>query len=263
MAATLGLVGGMGMAACLLAASISRAQAAGEQDAAARAIIDKAIKAHGGADKLSQFKAVSAKWVGKRKVENVFYWDAVYVVTYEMPEKIRFDAEVENPNGEKFSFWRVVNGKKGWQGWPRGMRDLKEAEVAQLVDEIYTHWLASLVPLKDKGFEFSLVGDVTVDGNDAVGVRVSSKGRPDVNLFFDKKTGLVIKSDRRATDLSTNQEYTAESIYRDHKAFHGVMWPTGRIDRRDGMDLEENTGRFELREFQAHDKLDEKLLAKP
>jgi len=266
MVATLALVIGIGigMAGSFLAANVSRAQARGEgEDAEARAIIDKAIKAHGGADKLSQFKAVSAKWVGKRKVENMFYWDAVYVVTYEMPDKIRFDAEVENPNGEKFSFRRVVNGKKGWQGWARGMRDLKEAEVAQIVDELYAHWLASLVPFKDKGFEFSRVGDITVDGKDAVGVRVSCKGRPDVNLFFDKKTGLAIKSERRAKDPGTNQEYTAESIYRDHKAFQGVMWPTNRLDRRDGMDLEENSGRFELSEYQAHDKLEEKSLAKP
>ena len=264
--AMLALVGGigMGLAASFLAASVSRAQAAGErEDAEARAIIDKAIKAHGGADKLSQFKAVSAKWVGKHKVENMFYWDAVRVVTYEMPDKIRFDFEVENPKGGKFAFSRVVNGKKGWQGSVRGTRDLKEAEVAQIVDELYAHWLASVVPLKDKGFEFSLFGNVTVDGKDAVGVRVSCKGRPDVNLFFDKKTGLVIKSERRAKDPGTNEEYTAESIYRDHKAFQGVMWPTNRLDRRDGMDLEENSGRFELSEFQAHDKLEEKSLARP
>jgi hypothetical protein len=47
----LALVGGigMGMVASFLAASVSRAQAAGEQaeDVEARAIIDKAIKAHG------------------------------------------------------------------------------------------------------------------------------------------------------------------------------------------------------------------------
>ena len=131
------------------------------------------------------------------------------------------------------------------------------------MDELYAHWLASLVPLKDKGFEYSPVGSVTVDGKDAVGVRVSCKGRPDVNLFFDKETGLVIKSERRAKDLRTNEEYTAESIYRDHKAFQGVMWPTTRLDRRDGMDLEEDSGRFELSEFQAHDKLEEKSLARP
>src|SRR5262245_4672798 len=180
-----------------------------------------------------------------------------------MPDKIRFDIEVENPKGGTFSFSRVVNGKKGWQGSVRGTRDLKEAEVAQIVDELYAHWLASLVPLKDKGFELSPLGIVTVDGKDAVGVRVSCKGRPDVNLFFDKQTGLAIKSERRAKDPLTNEEYTAESIYRDHKAFQGVMWPTNRIDRRDGMDLEENSGRFELSEFQALGKLAESSLARP
>lgn len=255
---------GMGLAASFLTASVGRAQAGGERDdAEARAIIDRAIKAHGGADKLSQFKAVSAKWIGKHKVENMFYWDAVRVVTYEMPDKIRLDFEVENPKGGKFAFSRVVHGKKGWQGSVRGTRDLKEAEVAQISDELYAHWLASVAPLKDKGFEFSLVGNVSVDDKDAVGVRVSCQGRPDVNLFFDSKTGLVIKSERRAKDPGTNQEYTAESIYREHKAFQGVMWPTNRLDRRDGMDLEENSGRFELSEFQAHDKLEEKSLARP
>lgn len=263
MVAMLALGCGMAMAASFLVASDSRAQAAGEPDAEARAIIDKAIKAHGGADPLSQFKAVSAKWAGKHKVENMFYWDAVRVVTYEMPDKIRFDFEVENPNGVKFAFTRVVNGKKGWQGSVRGTRDLKETEVAQITDEIYTHWLASMVPLNGKGFEFSLVGNATVDGKDAIGVRVACQGRPDVNLYFDKKTGLVIKSERRARDPGTKEEYTAESIYRDHKAFQGVLWPTSRLDRRDGMDLEENSGRFELSGFQAHDKVEEKSLARP
>src|SRR5262245_39797993 len=209
MVAMLTLVGGiaMGMAASVLVANHSRGQAAGEQgeDAETRGIIDKAIKAHGGADKLSQFKAVSAKWVGKHKIENVFYGDAVYVVTYEMPDKIRFDIEVENPKGGRFAFFRVVNGKKGWQGSTRGTRDLNEAQVAHIVDGMYAHWLASVVPLKDKGFEFSPVGSVTVDGKGAIGVRVSCKDRPDVNLFFDKKTCLAIKSERRAKDPVTNE----------------------------------------------------------
>jgi hypothetical protein len=266
---------GMGVAASILATSflvarVSRAEAAGEgEDAQARAIIDKAIQAHGGADKLSQFKAVSAKWVGKHKIENQYYGDAIRVVTYEMPaDKIRFDFEVENPKGNNFAFSRVVSGKKGWQGSGRRTRDLNEAEVTQIVDELYAHWLASVVPLqdvllKDKGFAFSVWGNIAVDGKDAVGVRVSCQGRPDVLLFFDKQTGLVIKSERRAKDPVTNREYTAESSYRDHKAFQGVMWPTIRLDRRDGQDLEENSGRFELSEFQALEKLEDSSLAKP
>ena len=71
------------------------------------------------------------------------------------------------------------------------------------------------------------------------------------------------KSERRAKDPVTNREYAAESIYRDHKPFQGVMWSTIRLDRRDGQDLEENSGRFELSEFQAVGKLEESSLARP
>ena len=65
--ARLALVGEIGMAlaasllaASFMAASISCAQAADvREDAQVRAIIDKAVQAHGGAEKLSQFQAVS------------------------------------------------------------------------------------------------------------------------------------------------------------------------------------------------------------
>ena len=55
-------------------------------------------------------------------------------------------------------------------------------------------------------------------------------------------TWLVLKSERRTRDPLTGQEFSAESIYRDHKLFDGVFWPTRRIDRRDGKDLEDNAG---------------------
>ena len=41
------------------------------------------------------------------------------------------------------------------------------------------------------------------------------------------------------------------------------MWPTVRIDRRDNRDLDENSGRFELSDFQAREKVDEAALARP
>jgi len=251
-----------------LAASASHAQTDAERASAElRAIIDKGIQAHGGAEKLGEFKAVSAKWTGKHKVENMFYWDAVRTVTYQMPDKIRLDYEVMNPNGNTFAFTRVVSGQKGWQGRAGGSRDLPANDVTHITEEFYAHSLASLVPFLDKNskdtFELSPFGTVTVDGKEAVGVGVACKGHPSVNLFFDKKTGLVIKSERRTKDPRTEEEYTAESIYRDHKEFQGVMWPTVRIDRRDNRDLDENSGRFELSDFQAREKVDEAALARP
>jgi hypothetical protein len=255
---------GLVLAASFLVARLSHAQEAGSGDAELRAIIDKAIKAHGGAEKLSQFKVVTAKGAGKHKVENVHFWDAVRTVKYEAPDKIRLDYEVMNPiNNTTFAFTRVVNGKKGWQGTAARTRDLSEADVTHICEEFYAHWLASAVPLQDKGFTFSPYGNFQVDGKDAVGVGVAFTGRPTVNLCFDKKSGLVVKSERRTKDPRTQEEYNAESIYRDHKEFQGVMWATGRLDRRDNIDLEEKSGLFELSDFRASDKLEEASLAKP
>lgn len=41
------------------------------------------------------------------------------------------------------------------------------------------------------------------------------------------------------------------------------MFPTTRIDFRDGRDLEENSGRFALSEYKAFEKLDEQFFTKP
>lgn len=262
------LVGGIGMGTGAflyqaLAARPAPAQAK-EPDgpAQARAVIDRAIKAHGGEANLNKFKAVRLKREGKQRREN-FYWDAVSIVTYQMPAKLRIDSEVQNPNGGQFSVFWIVNGDKGWQGSGNRVRELNKAQVTQLLDEMYAPWLASLVPLNDKSFAFSLVGPATVDDREAVVVKVSCQGRPDVNLYFDKKAGLLIKSERRAKDAATNQEYTTETYYRDHKAFQGVMWPTKRLDKRDGMELESGAGKYELSDYQALDTLDENLFAKP
>ncbi len=106
-----------------------------EPQSEARAVIDRAIKAHGGEENLSKFKAVSSKWEGKSKVEN-FYWDSTTSVIYQMPDKVRFDSEIRNPNGGKFSRAMAVNGTKGWRGPPTKARDLKDSDVAQILDDL-------------------------------------------------------------------------------------------------------------------------------
>ena len=46
--------------------------------------------------------------------------------------------------------------------------------------------------VKDKGYELALIGEVKVEDKPAIGVRVSVKGQKDINLFFDKQSGVRI-----------------------------------------------------------------------
>jgi len=241
----------------------TQANAVDDDPSGPRAVIARAIKAHGGAENLSKFKAFSVKWETKRKIENMFYWDSFNVVHYQLPAKVRIDSDVQNPNGIKFSLSTVVSGNNGWRGSKGRSRDIKDSEVNHMLDEMYAHWLASLTPLNDREFEFSPAGQATVDDKEAIGVTVTRKDRPDVNLYFDRKTGLLLKSERRTKDAMTGEEFTAESFYRDYKAFQGVMWATKRLDKRDGKEMDGGAGRFELSDYQALETLDEKLFDRP
>src|SRR5262249_38057105 len=77
------------------------------------------------------------------------------------------------------------------------------AEMGQFVHYIWVHQLAAL---RSPGFTLESLGESKLDGTAVRGVKVSAKGRRDVQLFFDAKTGLLIASESRALDETTGKE---------------------------------------------------------
>jgi hypothetical protein len=87
---------------------------------------------------------------------------------------------------------------------------------------------------------------------------VARKDRKDVNLYFDKETGLPVKSEVRLTDPN-GQEMSIEYSYRDFKEFDGLKHCT-RVTIKTGDGKEFN---LELSDVQAQGKLDAGLFAQP
>jgi broad specificity phosphatase PhoE len=70
----------------------------------------------------------------------------------------------------------------------------QEMETAAYVDEE----VSRLLPLlEDKKFELTSLPEATVLGKPAVGVNVRAKGKPDVKLYFDKQSSLLVKTEYR------------------------------------------------------------------
>jgi hypothetical protein len=163
------------------------------EDKDLRALIDKAIAAHGGEAKLAKFPAQTLKGTGKY---------------YGMGEAIDYTVEVASHN-QKFRFGMdmkvmsfdlkivvAVNGEKGWEKVNDDVKDIPADELAEHKEHMHSEAVASLLPLKkDKGYQLSLIGDVQVGDQAAVGVRVAKKGHRDVSLFFDKAKGHLVKSE--------------------------------------------------------------------
>jgi hypothetical protein len=224
-----------------------------------RAVIDRAIKELGGEANLSKFKGTSMKGKG------TYYGmgDGIpYTGEWEVmpPNKMRFTVE-SNANGQTFQFTGVVNGDKGWRKFNDDVKEMSKEEVAEEREHLYGDLVMTLVPLKDKGYQLASLGEVEVKGHQAIGVRVSHKGHRDVLIYFDKKSGLPVKSEMIVKDFmaSGDKEITQEMFMSDYKEFEGVKHATKGEMTRDGKRYVD----VEFTEIRPAEKLDDNLFGRP
>jgi hypothetical protein len=223
---------------------------------AARAVVDNAIRAHGGEANLAKFPASTLKLKG------TFHGlGSAATFTGETasqgPDRSKFVLETEI-NGEKIHLVTVLNRDRGWMKVEDETQEMDKEDLAEAKEEAYSEWLASLLPLKDKAFVLTTVREIKIDKRPALGVKVSSKDHRDTTLYFDKETGLLVKTETRVKDDS-GQEVTEETFLSDYKEVQGTRQATKFNVKRDGEPYLE----AEVTECKLAEKLDDKLFAKP
>ncbi len=212
---------------------------AGEREDAL-AIIDQAVKAHGGADALAKLRTAVRAGAG------VLYQGETKIpftdeLTLNLPAQWRDSVEIE----KKGRFAIAVNGDKGWQAVSGTVTDIGPERFKELQEEIYVLGLESLTPLQKASFELAPLPEIKVGDQPAVGVKVSSKGHADAKLYFDGRTHLLVKIERTAREagLKLDKEY----LFGDFKDFDGVKLPTRRMELLEGkivMELTSASYRF-------------------
>ena len=207
---------------------------AGEREDAL-AIIDQAVKAHGGADALAKVRtAVRAGrgtiFQGEMKIP---FTDEV---TLNLPNQWRDSVEID----KKGRFTIAVNGDKGWQDASGTVTEIGPAGFKELREEIYVLGLETLTPLQKAGYDLAPLPEIKVAGQPAVGVKVSSKGHADAKLYFDGQTHLLVKIEREAQEagLKLDKQYLFGELQglRRREAADAPDGIAGR-QARDGIDL--------------------------
>ena len=153
---------------------------------------------------------------------------------------------------------QAINGDKGWKIQRGKLQDLAPREIAQQKEELYGNWIATILPLKDPAFKLSPIAESKVDDKPAVGVRVSHKGYNDVDLYFDDKSGLLVKTLHRTT-RPDGKEVLSEFCYSDYKDFDGVKVATKFVRKIDGKAMAD----VQVTEVKLLDKIDDKEFEKP
>jgi hypothetical protein len=230
--------------------------AARADEAASRALIDRAIAAHGGEARLAKIVAVTAKLKG------TFHGlGAGVTFTGEMaaqtPDKLKIVIEAD-AQGQKIRLISVLNGDKGWSKFDDEVTELDKDELAEAQEEAYAEWVATLLPLKDKAFTMAALGEITVEGKPAFGVKVSRKDHRDVSLFFDKETALLVKTESRVHD-ELGMEVAEETFLGGYQDVEGTKQAIKYTIKRDGQLYLEG----EAFDYRLLDKLDDEVFARP
>lgn len=222
-----------------------------DDQADARALVEKAIAAIGGEAKLAKFTAET--W----KSKGTYYGmgDGVpYTGNYSLHWPGKFRMEIEGV------FVIVLNNDKGWVKAGDMVTELNADQFKHQQEEHYGGWVASLLPLKEKEFKLSTTGESKIDNRDCLGVRVSREMHRDVNLYFDKQTGLLAKCEHNvnAPELG-DKDVLQEVFYAGYQEADGVKVATKVTLKRDGKLFVE----AENSDIKAHGTLDDSVFAKP
>jgi hypothetical protein len=221
------------VAALLVACGPARAD-----DPKAKAILDKAIKALGGEDKLAKIEA--------------FSWKAM-------------DAEVifKGLDHMRRAFGVnlvVLAGDKGWRIVDGASVELAAEAIANEKRSMYLQAIPiTLLPLKRDDFVYEAAGEGKVGDKVADSLKITAPDGKDFTLFFDKETGLPVKEVAQL-EAPGGREVTAETTFSDYKDFGGIKKAT-RIEVKSfgfGSGFSQV-----ITEFKVLDKVGDDTFAKP
>ena len=167
-------------------------------------------------------------------------------------------AETEaDAHGSKFQVIKVIRRNKGWLRNGETLSEIDADTLASEHQQMYAAYLATLLPLKDKEYTLSLLGESKLGERTVVGVKVSHADRPAISLFFDKEKGWLLKA--AFTAKVQHREAKQIILYDDYRDSSGLKRPAKTAIWRDGRPLVEATNS----EFKPLDKVEAKVFEKP
>lgn len=212
--------------ALLVAGLFWHASQAIGQDERAEAVVQRAIEASGGADALATRRAMSCREKGTYFLNNesIPYRGNTRI---HWPDRLRLEVE------EVYTI--VLNGNRGWMKTDGKFEALTAVEHDEVHQQHYARWLASLTPLTESKCKLTYLGESTLNGAQVDGVRAGRDGEKTVDLYFDNKTGLLLKTRTMVSTADTAQKAIEEvNLFKEYKKVDGVLFPMQLVILHDG-----------------------------
>jgi hypothetical protein len=195
-------------------------------------IIEKAIRAHGGEDRLNGI-------VGFVLKERIIYEKGLTrIMEVVSAPPMRYRSEAKSGPEDKNTSLVVIDGDHGWL--KRG--DNVEVYPPTLLDSMWKNVIPysgprSILRLrarqKNPRCQFSTVGECTIEGHQAVGLRMKLEDGPQQTWYFDKESGLLLKTESRTANFE-GEDSVITTTSSDYQTFDGFPLARKETTERDG-----------------------------
>jgi hypothetical protein len=192
-----------------------------------RALIDRALAAAGGPEKLAQPRAYSFKQ--EMTAKNKSTPDGVVTKTtyyFQPPNRYRREEESQR-SGRPSKYIEVISGSRGWAKRDGVSQPLAPDAIKHPVEVQQGFGYKFILLLRDPAFTPSALGESKINDHTVVGVKLVrpvGRGAEERRLFFDTHTNLVVMSELHAK-LSVGGELASEQTWGDFKMIDGIAVP--------------------------------------
>jgi hypothetical protein len=232
----------------------------------ARTLLDRVIKAQGGDEKLSQSQGATftikgtyednetkGEFTGDVAVQGVDYsrWNTTYVA--DMGKGSVSETQVVTPE----KIWEKLDNKEAMD-WSNEAAFQRDVDLAVRLPQ-------NLSALRNKDVTVSYLGEVKIDNRPVVGLKIATKGRSGIDLFFDKNTSLPVRAEVRVTEPKEPNEVDYAFSFTDYKDVNGVKcFSKMTVERKTSIERDyKTTQEMVFSDFKFQEKLDESLFDKP
>lgn len=197
-------------------------------------IVKKAIEAHGGAENLKKFLGARAESKGSITFMGMDFEFTTQSIS-QYPDKQKSVIQIDFM-GNSLSITQSINGDHVSLMVNNMSQEVPDEQKQELKRGIEMQKVMNLIPLlEDKDYELKVIPGVKVNDRDTVGIAVTGRERPEIKVYFDKETYLLVKVERKALDPSmAGVEVLQETILADYKDFNGVKKPMKTTILHDG-----------------------------
>jgi hypothetical protein len=223
----------------------------------AKAVLDKAIKALGGEEKLSKVHAVTSKFKGKFIFgDNESEFTAQTTVQGLNHYRGEFEGEFA---GNKVKGVTVLAGDKGWRKLGDATTEMDKEALANEKRTVYLQVLPALpVLLKGKDFKVETAKEEKVGDKPAAVLKVTPPDGKVFSIFFDKESGLPVQVTAKVAS-PLGDDFVQEVTYAEYKDFQGIKRATKQVNKRDGTKFFE----ADISDIKLLDKVDAKTFEEP